>query len=89
MIKKLVCKLAGHNLGSWFKTVQGACSQHPFSDGIQCYRCGKLLGVWDERSNLIKVNGDIQAPLPVDACFEKPTKANEIINKVINFQNEI
>lgn len=65
-MKNIICKFFGHDKGSWFRTVQGATSQHAFSNGVQCYRCGKLLGVWGDKSEYIEMDIDCQAPEPID-----------------------
>lgn len=64
-MKRLICRLLGHDKGPWFRTVENACAQHHFSDGRQCYSCGDLLGVYNENDDLVPVPPGTKAPEPV------------------------
>lgn len=63
-MKNLICFFWGHRTGAWFRTQAGACSQHSFADGIQCYRCNRLLGIYDEQSKLMLFKKYVAAPEP-------------------------
>jgi hypothetical protein len=51
-LKNNTC-LFGHWEVSWYKTIQAACSQHSFADGVCCSKCKKVLYIYDENDRLI------------------------------------
>ena len=57
---RLMCKLFGHWKIGWHRSLQRACSQHPFADGVSCSRCGALLAIY-HNDNLLWIRGHVDS----------------------------